>query len=256
MTLLICKDGLIGDFLGIIPVMTELAKRNELHVSIPTEAEPIYHLIAKKYNIGLQEKEAEQYDTVIELDVSKAFGLACLHHYYMSQSHFACLGMPVPATPPKAELQFEETDVPVYDYILAPFSRSLPPQQRWPKERWQELVRLMPGSSFCVIGHGRDEREFTTGGNVSQMYNQPLVDVLRVLKKARKGLISVVSGPSHCAFHLGVKNYLLTNQAMTWGNNPDAVSVQDYIPDLTVEKLIAVLNTDYMRTGFIDLSTG
>jgi hypothetical protein len=102
----------------------------------------------------------------------------------------------------------------------------------------------MPAHSFCIIGHGRDERGFVTGNNVAEMYDEPLVKVINVMKNARKGLISVVSGPSHLAFHLGVKNYLLTNQQMTWGNNPEAISVWDAIPDLKTERLMEVLNSN------------
>lgn len=241
MNLLICKDGLIGDFLGVIPVMMELSKHDELQVNIHPEAEPIFKLISKKYNIKMQQ-DSMQYNRIYELDISKAFDLASLHNYYMSQSHFAYLGLPVPAAPPKAELEFEETEVPVYDYIVAPFSRSLPPDQRWPKDQWQELVTQLSDYSLCVIGHERDEKNFVTGTNISYMYNEPIVEVIKVLKKAKKGLISVVSGPSHLAFHLGVKNYLLTNQSMTWGNNPEAVMVYGYIPELKPVKVIEVLN--------------
>jgi ADP-heptose:LPS heptosyltransferase len=242
MTLLICSDGLIGDFLGVVPVMIELAKQDELHIKIHHEAEPIFRLISKKYNIKLQEKEPSFYDRVIELDISKAFTLSHENNYHMSQSHFAYLGLPVPENAVKAELEFEVTDVPVYDFVLAPFSRSLPPQERWSREQWQRLTDLLPGCSFCVIGHERDQRNFIKGENVTQMYSESLVKVMTVLKNAGRGLISVVSGPSHMAFHLGVKNYLISNQNMTWGNNPYAVRIGDHIPELTAERVIDILN--------------
>ncbi len=244
MTLLVCSDGLIGDFLSTLPVMAELAKHDELHLNIHPEAESIFHLIPKKYNIKLQEKESALYDRILELNISKAFDIANDHNYYMSQSHFAYLSLPVPQQPPKAELEFDLADGAVYDYIVAPFSRSLPPEQRWPKAQWQRLADLMPDHTFCIIGHDRDERDFVTGNNVFHMYNEPLLKVINILKNAGKGLISVVSGPSHLAFHLCVKNYLLTNQNMTWGINPEAVCVCDYIPDLKAERLIEVLNLD------------
>ena len=210
MTLLICTDGLIGDFLGVVPVIIELSKHDELHLKIHPEAEVIFQLIPKKYNIKLQQKEAALYDKVVELDISKAFTISHENNYYMSQSHFAYLGLPVPAEPVKAELEVPVLEVPVFDYVLAPFSRSLPPEQRWPQEQWQRVTALLPDCSFYIIGHGRDERNFVSGGNVTEMYNEPLEQVINVLKNLRRGLISVVSGPSHLAFHLGVKNYLLT----------------------------------------------
>lgn len=241
MTLLIYSDGLIGDFLGAIPTIIEFAKQDELHLKINPEADPLFKMIPKKYRIKLQEKEDALYDKVVELNISKAFTIANENNYYMSQSHFAYLGLPVPAIPIKAELEFESADLPVYDFILAPFSRSLPPTERWPREQWQRLADFLHTSSFCIIGHERDEKNFVTGKNVTQMYNENLVKVMTVLKNARRGLISVVSGPSHLAFHLGVKNYLLTNQNMTWGNNPEAVWICDYIPELKAERVVVEL---------------
>lgn len=242
MTLLTCNDGLIGDFLGMLPVVIELAKReNELHVNIHPEAEPLFQLVPKKYNIKLQQKENSFYSKTLELNVSIAFNLSGEYNYYMSQLHFAYLGLPVPENPPKAELEFELTNEPEYDYVLAPFSRSLPPQQRWPKKNWQRLVDRMQDKSFCIIGHDRDERNFVEGANVTQMYSEPLLKVISTLKRSKNGLISVVSGPSHLCFHLGVKNYLLTNQDRAWGNNPDAVKIYDYIPELNAERLIEIL---------------
>lgn len=241
MTLLHCKDGLIGDFLGFIPVITELAKQDELHLAIHPESAPLFSLIPKKFNISQQ--QSVHYDKILKLDAYEACKISRIHNYYMSQAHFAYLGMPVPKVPPKAELEYETLDVEPFDYILAPFSRSLPNEQQWPKEQWQKLVDQMPQYSFCVIGHARDDPHFITGNNVTAMFNKPIVNVINILRKARRGLISIVSGPSHLAFHLGVKNYLLTNQQMTWGNNPDALQVRDYLPALTTEKLTNILQS-------------
>lgn len=241
MTLLHCKDGLIGDFLGFIPVITELAKQDELHLSIHPESASLFSLIPKKLNISQQ--QPVHYNKILKLDAYEACGISRIHNYYMSQAHFAYLGMPVPKIPPKAELEFATLNVASFDYILAPFSRSLPNEQQWPKEQWQKLVDQMPQCSFCIIGHERDDQHLISGNNVTALYNKPIVEVINVLKKAKRGLISVVSGPSHMAFHLSVKNYLLTNQQMTWGNNPDAIQIRDYLPALTAERLTTILQT-------------
>lgn len=244
MTLLICNDGLIGDFLGVIPVVIDLSKRGELHMKIHPEATRIFSMIPKKYNIKLQDRDDDFYDLVLTMDISRAFTISSENNYYMSQAHFAFLGLDVPETPLKAELEFEEISMIAYDYIIAPFSRSLPASQCWSKEEWQRLVELMPESTFCIIGHARDPRNYIIGNNVSEMYNEPLVKVINLLKRAKRGLISVVSGPSHLSFHLGVKNYLLSNQNMRWGNNPDAIRIEDYIPDLKAERVLELLWKD------------
>ena len=244
MTLLKYPDGLIGDFLGAMPVMIELARQDELHVLIHPEANQLFELLPKKYGIKQQPDQAIDYNRVLELDISNAFTLSHQKNYYMSQSYFDCLGLPVPGIPPKAELEFELIDTYSYDYIIAPFSRSLPTTERWSKHEWQQLVNLLPGKEFCVIGHTRDDKDFITGANVTAMFGEPIVVVINLLRNAKKGLISVVSGPSHLAFHLGVKNYLLTNQRMTWGNNPDAISISDPIPGLKAEQVIEKLMVD------------
>lgn len=244
MTLLICNDGLIGDFLGVLPVMIDVSKRDELQVKIHPEATAIFSMIPKKYNIKLQDREDALYDVILKMDISRAFTISSENNYYMSQAHFAFLGLKVPETALKAELEFERIEMCAYDYIIAPFSRSLPACQCWPGEEWQRLTDLMPERTFCVIGHDRDPRNYITGKNVSEMYNQPLVKVANLLKSAQRGLISVVSGPSHLSFHLGVKNYLLTNQNMKWGNNPEAITIQDYIPELKAEKMVELLRNN------------
>lgn len=241
MTLLIWNDGLIGDFLGVIPVIIDLSKRDELHVKIHPEATTIFSMIPKKYNIKLQEREDTFYDIILKMDISRAFTISSEKNYYMSQAHFAFLGLQVPEPPLKAELEFEEIRMFAYDYIIAPFSRSLPANQCWQREEWQRLVELMPESTFCIIGHERDPKNYVLGPNVSEMYNEPLVKVINLMKSAKQGLISVVSGPSHLSFHLGVKNYLLSNQNMKWGNNPEAIRLEDYIPELKAERVVELL---------------
>src|SRR3954453_7350904 len=114
MTLLICPDGLIGDFLGVLPVAMELSKHDDLHLALNPETEQIFRLLTTKYNIQLSQQTVH-YDRVFELDIQTAFDLSNRFNYYMSQSYFACLGLPVPVMPPKAELVIEPAAVPAYD---------------------------------------------------------------------------------------------------------------------------------------------
>lgn len=238
MTLLKCSDGLIGDFLGVMPVMGALRNQGPLEVAIHPEAEALFRLMRSDLDIRLQQRDEAAYSRVLNLDISAAFTLSHQRNYYMSQAHFACLDLPVPAVPPKAALEFDAVPVPACDYVLAPFSRSLPPRERWPRAEWQALVELMPDKTFCLIGHDRDDRNFLRGDNVHPFFGQPLAALMSLLKSARHGLVSVVSGPSHMAFHLSVRNVLLTNQHMTWGNNPEAVQIWDPIPTLRAGELL------------------
>jgi hypothetical protein len=244
MILLKYLHDLIGDFLGMMPLMTELSKQEELHVSIHPEVECLLDLVPKKYGIKLKDRDEASYDKIVEVDIFKVFKLAIERNYYMSKAALAYLNFDMSENPPKAELEFEAVETSAYDYIIAPFSRSLPPEQRWPQEQWQKLTELLPDKLFCIIGHERDDKNFMTGKNIFGMYNEPLIKVISVMKNARKGLISVVSGPSHIAFHISVKNYLLTNQYMAWGNNPEAVTIWNNIPHLKAEELVDILNRE------------
>ena len=238
MTLLKCSDGLIGDFLGVMPLMADLRAEGPLEIEIHPEAEALFRLFPKSLDMRLKRLPDEAYDRVLNLDISAAFTISHQRNYYMSQAHFACLGRPVPDVPPKAALEYSTVEVPVCDYVIAPFSRSLPPQERWPAAQWQDLIDTMPDLQFCLIGHDRDDPDFVSGPNVTQFFGHPLESLISLLKAARKGLISIVSGPSHLAFHLSVPNVLLTNQHMTWGNNPDAIQIWDPIPKLQARDLI------------------
>ncbi|GAO43784.1 glycosyltransferase family 9 protein [Flavihumibacter petaseus] len=237
-------DGLIGDFLGTIPAMIDVARIHQLDVVIHPEARELFDLIPKRYGITAIDEPGSNdgYDYHGTMDISAAFTLSHQKDYYMSQAHMELLGLWVSPQPPKAELDIPDIDVPVADFILAPFSRSLPSEQKWPAAQWQKLVDMHPDKTFVVIGHDRDPRRFITGRNVLDAYAQPITEVCNLLKKARRGLISVVSGPSHLAFHLGVKNYLLTNQNMTWGNNPDAIQLRHQIPNMTAEDFSTFLD--------------
>ena len=145
------------------------------------------------------------------------------------------------------ELEFKRQDVESYDYVLAPFSRTLGSEQqwaceqRWPREHWQRLVDSMPGCSFCVIGHNRDPRGYLSGSNLTEKYGEPFPRVASLLLQVRKGLVSVVSGPSHFAFHLSVTNYLLSRQHGAWGNYPDAIRIPDFCPTTDPERVREIL---------------
>lgn len=235
---LINQERLLGDFLGTLPFMQAVATREPLEVIIHPEAAQLAALSHPKYGIRFIKTTDVPDDMSLlinTLDLQHAFRLSVEHMLYMSQAHFLQQGWTVPAEPPKADLLIPDIPVPKYDFIVAPFSKSLPEEQKWPQEQWQNLVNMFPDLTFCVIGSHKDPRGFVHGQNVFEHYGLLLNRVFNLLKNARNGIISVVSGPSHMAFHTGVQNILLTNQNMEWGNNPDAFCIKDYIPTLKAE---------------------
>lgn len=236
-------EGLIGDFLGTIPVMQALAKKTPLLVKYHPEAAQVIGLIPKSYGIvWIKELPAIESDRWFKrLNIQQAFQLAWDQGLYMSQTYFPQVGLPIPYPEPAADLTFPDMEVPLADYVLAPFSRSLPDNEKWPQQEWNNLVKLLPDKKFVVIGSSANDPNFITGPNVQNMYGSPLAEVCNLMLKSKGGLISVVSGPSHLAFHIGAKNILLTNQQSAWGNNPRAVQVRDTLSTLKAEKLVKIL---------------
>lgn len=233
--------GLIGDFIGSIPVMIDLAKRDGgLNVIIHPEAEKLWSLIPKKYNIQKTEPGAK-WDK--ELDLSSAFKYANIMNLHMIQAHYFFVDLPVPKTIPRPELSYISNMHYVTDYIIAPFSRSLPAEQLWQKEKWQQMVNIMQDKQFVFFGNSSyDDKEFLKGPNVRYMFDMSFDNVCLTMKNAIHGVISVVTGISHLAFALNVPNYLFINQG-TWGKNPEAEIFDGYIPNITVQQVVRTLRS-------------
>lgn len=237
------KDGLIGDFLGSIPAMQALGKADKLVVEIHPEAEKLVRLIDNPDEIIFTTKPTggQLRHTIYS---ATAFPIATSKGLYMSQAYFEQVGLPIPDVAPKAKLKYDDVDVPIYDYIVSPFARSLPDRQKLDRSVWQDLVNSMPDKKFCVLGTTKhDSLWFITGDNVEPKYDFPFDYVANLLTKSTKGLISIVTGTSHLAFHLGVKNWILNNQDFAWGTNPDGLSLRHDIPSLFPDTLKSFLES-------------
>jgi hypothetical protein len=236
-------EGLIGDFLGTIPAMQKLAEKDELLVKIHPEIEGLFKLIENDRIKGTFDSMSGK--DFIKLSNVEAFKESSKLNCYMSSAFMVAAGLDFPKVSPKAKLTYEinTSTLPIgpIDYLISPFARSLSESNKWQREKWQELVKKLPDKTFGVLGNYKyDDPMYINSPNVQNFYSLSF-DVLCRLFKNCKALISVVTGTSHLAFHLGVKNILLTNQTMAWGNNPDAIKITDQIPDLKVETVIAKL---------------
>lgn len=231
--------GLIGDVLGTFPVLQQLNKDHDsFSVIVHEDAKWLYDLVPE-INICTCPKWDK------ELNLSGAFTMSHQQGCYMVQSHYPFMGYPIPASPIKAKLTVQEVDVPVYDYILAPFGRSAPESQKLELSKWLELMNLMPDKSFLVIGNSKHDQEFEVPDNGYFGFDLSAHQLCNVLLKARSGCISIVTGISHLCYHLSVKNYLLTNQTgMTWGENPEAVCLRDHIPTLKAQTVYDLLSKE------------
>jgi ADP-heptose:LPS heptosyltransferase len=175
-----------------------------------------------------------------EFNIQRAFNFAAANNLHMIQANFAEVGLPIPKDIPRPHLFIQEEEVPEVDYILSPFSRSLPEHERWQQYKWQMLIDRLYGKSFAIIGGNNDDRYYLTG--CLKIYGKSLNYIANVLLHS-KGLISVTTGTSHLAYALGVKNYLFCSQG-AWGKNPEAVQLTDTmtaINSIPVEKVISML---------------
>ena len=240
------KEGLIGDFLGTIPAMQKLAEKQEIIVDIRDEIDGLFKLVKdpniKDYGSFYFQKKPE-FD--ITFDSSKAFEISGKYNCYMTQAFYVQAGLEFPTKPPKAKLSFEGNinTLPIgpVDYLISPFARSLPESQKWPRENWQELVKKLPTKKFGILGNYKyDNPMYINGPNVEKFYSLQFDTLCRLFKNSN-ALISVVTGTSHLAFHLDVKNILLTSQTMMWGNNPDAIQIKKPLDQITVEEVISKL---------------
>lgn len=228
---------LVGDFLGTLPAIIEKNQREKVQLIITGLKSSLISLIPKEIELV---NEEILYD--VKLDIHKAFAYANDRGLYMSQCYYQQLGLPTPFLKEKVFLEYRKQMTEVVDYVISPFSLSLPENQKVNKQVWQDMVDDNPNMLFALIGvEGIDDANLIEGKNVVKFFNRDLHFICNLLRNSDKGLISLVTGTAHLAFHLTVFNILFTNQLGVWGNNPEAFFVKDYIPSLTYEKNIKKL---------------
>jgi ADP-heptose:LPS heptosyltransferase len=223
---------LIGDFIGTIPAMNELAKKY-------LDAEFISPIGELFDMTGLKRSNSDKPD--MSFDLHGAFALASKENLHMIQANYPLVGLPIPLDIPRPELYVEDTTCPIFDYIIAPFGRSAPPHEKWSLQNWQQLINSQRDKQFCIVGNSRfDDDSFFTGANVSSAFDCSMRLLCNLLQKSQNGCISIVTGISHLCYALNVKNYVLFNQGM-WGKNPEASLIEKSIPDITVDDMINFL---------------
>lgn len=249
---IIIPFGLIGDTFGTLPLIKEIAleaqaKREECFVGCHREAWPIIQLLPKKYQVRNIDDAGEGIGgKAYVVDLQAAFHFTEKKQVYMTQAYYHTVGRPIPYLPERPELELDESLVEchasVADFGLAPFARSLPPNQRWPKERWQDFVEAFPNRQFLLYGssHRGDDINLVSGPNVKPYFDHSIEELCLSIRGLRNGLISVSTGPSHIAYAVGTRNYLMINQG-AFAKNPDAVSIEDPVSTLSSQRVIDVI---------------
>lgn len=238
-------SNLVGDVLGTTPMMIDLAKANNGLEVFQTldEGKWIYDLIPQKYNIKLIDNLDEE-KGYWSPDLSEAFAFSHEINGHMTQCWHHQVELQTPLNPIRPELVIPETKMRGYDYVLAPFGRSAPDDQKWQNEKWQQLIDnlIKDGNSVCVIGNPKLDFK-DQFYNCTLVFDRTLAEIGDLLKKCNKGCISIVTGISQYCFALGTKNYVFCNQSGMWGQNPDGINIETYIPRITVEKMMDFIKT-------------
>lgn len=230
---------MIGDCVNTFGILRDLSKIEPLEVKHSAEAKWFYDLLPKELNIKSVD---EVDDNAIELDLIGAFRYSEGYKYHMSQCYHQQFGLPTPSQPIKPELDVPNIEVPIYDYILTPFSRSLPEYQKWGLHRWQELSWDLNKNKYstCIFGNSLYDPKIN---GLQMEYDRPMVEVLNMIKKCRKGVISVITGISHLSYAMDAKNCLLSGQGVTgWGINPNATIIDNpNVCEISVKEVLEVL---------------
>lgn len=240
---------LIGDCLGTIPAVIALAQTVDKLVLVPHPARwDLAEMIPQKHGIQLGGLHSANIDYTIRVgpDDTEAYFYAHENKLHMTAAHHHFLGLPTPPAPVRPELEFPDIAVPRYDYILSPFSRSLPEEQLWPAWKWAQLVGMLPKKKFAFFGNPQYDipgqslvwHMLMVHKNVQPEFGRPLAELANIMQKSGP-CISVTNGISHLSFALGTGNILLFGQDTPWGKNPDATIIQGLVPDISVEQVLA-----------------
>ena len=183
------------------------------------------------------------------INIEEAFRFSLENNLYMADAHLVMNGYDIKHfthDQRKAQLNFSPK-MKYYNFLIAPFARSLPQDQKWQIEKWNELVRRFPDLTFGVLGNTKhDDPNAIQGDNVTPLFDNSLIDVAGYMKASKYGLLSVVTGLSHMAYHLSVPNYLLFNQDFAWGRNPDATVLHKKVDEITVDEFVNLIKS---KTG-------
>jgi ADP-heptose:LPS heptosyltransferase len=236
--------GLIGDTVGTLKIVAEMAEKclkkpEPFFVGCHREAWPIIQLLPKRLKIrNIDDAGEGTCGKVYALDLTEAFGYSTKKPCYMSQAYYSTIGWPVPFTPDLPELELGDETAVQYDIGLAPFARSLPDHQKWPRERWQALVDAYPEKRFVLYGAAArgDDPEFVTGKNVWPLFDYPLDHVARSIRDLEVCLVSVSTGPSHISFATKTPCVLLIDQG-PFAKAPHAVAIEKHVTEITVDEV-------------------
>jgi hypothetical protein len=224
----------IGDFLGTLPPILELTKSHEVYLQTVPALQEILPFLPPEIRLGTHPHPDKTYTISIDAAQSR------WEQWHIPQAYYEQLDLPVPKECPTIPLNVPYKKVPTYDYVIAPYSVSLPWGHLWTSEKWDKLISSFPLHRFALIGSKTDPK-LGWHHNLKTYLGHPWLDVLNIIRNA-KCVISVPSAISHFTYALGTPHILFINQP-AWSQNPEAkAQLTNYlINEIEVDTVIEVL---------------
>lgn len=247
--ILVSGDHLLGDSLCTSNIVQYFAiQENEAgrKLNLVFVNDKVYELIPNKNYINRVTNAYEfahipdlSNQTITVLDVGKALQKTG-GSIHMTQSHFDALGIALPHNPAPV-IEFEQADVPTYDYIISPYSQSdYLNNKLWPYHNWQEVINRLHPYSVCVVGTDRDPKLFT---GVSYFFDRPLGEVASLLKNVQKQVLTIDNGIAHLTHAVGVNHGMLYPQCLNdkWVLNPQSKWIRGAPLGISVNHFMSIV---------------
>lgn len=261
-TLVILRDPNIGDALLNLPALhalaaelapdrliyaafanREVAEIAEWPINVRNilEIEPAFGLGDRGSTGPKPYADAEIIVLGIAAAIGYQFGPTVMHP---TQAIMAWAGLDIPDEVPQPKINVADADVPVYDYLIAPFSKS--PERSLTRAELGALVASLPaGSRIGVLGGAEDPQVFEHHVAFPE-YGKTLTTVVNMMRKCKGAVITTDSACNRLAHAAGIKNHLLiANSSVTplqWQRHPDA-TVLDIAGGFRTEALASGLST-------------
>lgn len=207
----------IGDFLATIPAMMKLSENHDVFLTVHPGLQELAQLLPYQIKLGTIENPERTY--IIDINAAYATGWEAGLH--MTQAYYPQFELPIPESPQRPLLIVPNEDVPIYDFVIAPYAMSLPWGQLWTIEKWNQLIEYYPDKKFALLAGPNDSR-FFNHTNLTQYHGESWIKVANLISKA-KTVITVVTGLSHLAHALDARHVLFINQP-EWAQNQNAIA--------------------------------
>jgi hypothetical protein len=199
---------LLGDSLCSLPTFQALALRSEEPVYWYLDNKFTRELMPKSYNLIFTPEPPVGMTKRIDLSVLRSFNNYSVF-MHMIHAYMRDVGLPISKELPKLDIEYEKIDVPVYDYVISPFSASdVKNNKMWPLDRWQKVIHKLKegGATIAVVGSSRTDKEVLT--DVDYYFDYKLDYICNLLLAAKK-VLTIDNGISHLCHFVGANHRML-----------------------------------------------